>query len=887
MNIPPDIEAILLPPPNLSVWDFASFEIPRAVLPVGRRTRPAPATFFVKGAAELLDPEEIRALYTPPDEVVESLYTYATTSLTDPKTIAVQCAHLPANERRKLTPLWIIFYWKRVKELRSVKLKWVQAKETLVQRSRLTRKNASSPNPVQTICDALQSIYWSGTIQGFEFAENIDSLALYASREWFTDTQQTQMLDLLRSDVLTNGRALQDEICEIYMMEYIRAAWREREAYADPEKKQDYTRVRAMGAVLASGERERLEFALDRGHPRWQEENDPIRRPIQTPPDTEKRQALEWFTACSTGQKFAWGNFDVPNQKDGFNCGILSHIGLGHEFLPDRYPLIDGKGNAPADARLEMMLRIINRHLDVCNQIAPSSESTFETESRAYQFSFNTQLDPAAQTVQLAINSCNTIAESDAVPTVPTAPSTPTGANLSPIDSDSDDSCGYPIRLATASFADFHPVSHMTDDSDGPTVPSTPTGPCSQLDDYSDGSFEPPERLIIASFSDFDTPAPRTPSPLLPTEAFDRTLSPSESIGKSSDSGHSSDRPGSSGGSMFDLVTSLMHRRRRKPQKRVLSTPPTSPEKKKPEISQKINETGRAVISSIRSGMENTRIFKYFNKLATNDDKKRMRTAWLEGRDETFTEGQGFGKASDAVQAVRREHKKELARQRQQKHRKLERSMEIAKGARSPGGTKRKILEVTLEDRPSKRFKGSIAEMTRPNREAPQIEEATRHPSVGHSMSSRAIEKILKAKNPAVFERISHTTIEGWIDRGGGKARWSAAVLARAEKGNFQGHPNGGRRGILANRPDVADLITGRIRGLRNVGAPVTLVTVRALFVATIIDQAPEIFATRAKDGSYFSVSDSGGKRHRKPTTRYKDFWRHRDDVNEWNEDYS
>jgi hypothetical protein len=38
----------------------------------------------------------------------------------------------------------------------------------------------------------------------------------------------------------------------------------------------------------------------------------------------------------------------------------------------------------------------------------------------------------------------------------------------------------------------------------------------------------------------------------------------------------------------------------------------------------------------------------------------------------------------------------------------------------------------------------------------------------------------------------------------------------------------------------------------------VTLVTVRALFVATILDQAPEIFNIRCqKDGSYFKASDS------------------------------
>jgi hypothetical protein len=223
-----------------------------------------------------------------------------------------------------------------------------------------------------------------------------------------------------------------------------------------------------------------------------------------------------------------------------------------------------------------------------------------------------------------------------------------------------------------------------------------------------------------------------------------------------------------------------------------------------------------------------------------------------------------------------------------------------------------KIFDATLMDQPNKRFKGSVAEMTRPNRAAeqrvrdlkklkekkgrkrskpvkdavyhnwmtptvwPQIEAAAKHPSVGSKMSTSAMVKVLKRQNATLFEGISRGTIDGWIDRSDpGHPKWKDAVLERAERGNFQGHPNGGRRGILVSLfcrlssfsqlislksryPDVADLLVHRIKGLRESGAPVTLVTVRALFVATILDQAPEIFNIRCqKDGSYFKASDS------------------------------
>lgn len=44
---------------------------------------------------------------------------------------------------------------------------------------------------------------------------------------------------------------------------------------------------------------------------------------------------------------------------------------------------------------------------------------------------------------------------------------------------------------------------------------------------------------------------------------------------------------------------------------------------------------------------------------------------------------------------------------------------------------------------------------------------------------------------------------------------------------------------------------------MREAGAPITLVTVRGIVVATITNMAPEIFKKCAKDGSFFHCSDS------------------------------
>ncbi|KAF7344777.1 DDE superfamily endonuclease [Mycena venus] len=138
-----------------------------------------------------------------------------------------------------------------------------------------------------------------------------------------------------------------------------------------------------------------------------------------------------------------------------------------------------------------------------------------------------------------------------------------------------------------------------------------------------------------------------------------------------------------------------------------------------------------------------------------------------------------------------------------------------------------------------------------------QIEAAAKHPAVGSEMNITELLKVLKQKNFETFKGLAYSTVWGWIDHSGDKPRWSDRTIARAEAGNFQGRPNGGRRGVLAGHPDVADLITNRVTSLRDAGAPVTLVTVRALFVATILDKAPQIFDKQWKDGSFFRVSDA------------------------------
>jgi hypothetical protein len=57
--------------------------------------------------------------------------------------------------------------------------------------------------------------------------------------------------------------------------------------------------------------------------------------------------------------------------------------------------------------------------------------------------------------------------------------------------------------------------------------------------------------------------------------------------------------------------------------------------------------------------------------------------------------------------------------------------------------------------------------------------------------------------------------------------------------------------------PEVVKTIISQFGALRDVVAPLTLITIQGIFVATILDMALEIFKQTAKDRMKFHCSDS------------------------------
>jgi hypothetical protein len=133
-----------------------------------------------------------------------------------------------------------------------------------------------------------------------------------------------------------------------------------------------------------------------------------------------------------------------------------------------------------------------------------------------------------------------------------------------------------------------------------------------------------------------------------------------------------------------------------------------------------------------------------------------------------------------------------------------------------------------------------------------------------------------KRLDPVVFCGLSRTTVEGWIETSvSGKRHWKDSVLSRVSRGNEPGHSKGGRHGILVRErlvewdsllisfhskdkhPDVVDAIKSCLLQLRGNHAPLTVITMRGVILATVTTMRPEILQAKFGDGSTFKASDT------------------------------
>jgi hypothetical protein len=298
--------------------------------------------------------------------------------------------------------------------------------------------------------------------------------------------------------------------------------------------------------------------------------------------------------------------------------------------------------------------------------------------------------------------------------------------------------------------------------------------------------------------------------------------------------------------------------------------------------------------SATRQGLDNLKetgvevkssLFKYFKKCTPEEYAAQLRRE-QEVHDLSREQMLHNAKVAKLKEKVR---ERDSARLRKQKSRAAKKEREIQAGIRDTSGRKKDIKPLELHD-DGDLMKQNIAEESRPGRAFKEkakkrAQEGTSKPrtskpkkdavyvnwftpflwsqilqaarDVGWQMRAQAIVDLLNQRNPVSFASLNRSTVYDWIDRSGPAPRWKEQVLERAARGNDPGHSRGGRRGALAHHPDVVEEIKRQLQLLRESKTAVTVITARAVILATIIDKRPEILDQKFGDGSTFKASES------------------------------
>jgi hypothetical protein len=123
---------------------------------------------------------------------------------------------------------------------------------------------------------------------------------------------------------------------------------------------------------------------------------------------------------------------------------------------------------------------------------------------------------------------------------------------------------------------------------------------------------------------------------------------------------------------------------------RIVSTPPVSPERKKPDLIKGKSATRSALESASES--EPKGLLKYMKKATPEEYKSQVQRDTIERLDLLRDNRE----SEMAAKEGRRRQVREGDRLRQRAHRQKKYDLEIARGERTPGGSKRKVRGITI-----------------------------------------------------------------------------------------------------------------------------------------------------------------------------------------------
>lgn len=246
---------------------------------------------------------------------------------------------------------------------------WVKAEEFLRQGMKLWKSSSSGEmvdKVMQEAYNVLSYLPWSGNVCGFDDNEPLHTLATYASRAWLSTLHENQMLDLLRHDLLLTRSNI--EIGNMAFFITRRKAYDCRDT-GEYDESNHFARTQSIAQALEMGQRDGFGTMVHINGDHWIAITLDFKNSLIWYGDSFDNAAVEdvtsvinWWTFHHTGREFAYRKMKMSAQTVGFSCGLLGTNGLGHFYMPEKYPLIDV---ARVDVeRVRILLRVVQRHLN-------------------------------------------------------------------------------------------------------------------------------------------------------------------------------------------------------------------------------------------------------------------------------------------------------------------------------------------------------------------------------------------------------------------------------------------------------------------------------------------------------------------------------------------
>ncbi|KAJ7213203.1 ribonuclease H-like domain-containing protein [Mycena rebaudengoi] len=367
---------LLLPHPRLDVLNLSRYLLPPMATDAAHYNHiPSGHQFFSKSNSDdQVDIDLLKQMLVPPPSLIGQLRQESRQRYLD----GYESICLPDGT---LLPIWVLDMWSELQVTVQPNVDgWAAGIKWL--------RQTSSKKEVNETLRILGCLCWTGLIptdpihkqKRISSAQSVGysvlHLTKFLSRDWFSCREIDQMLDVIWDDIKEAGRdnvQMMDTVLTTEIItQYEKSRFEEEEAY-DPTADNWLARFgrelkqnTELAGIFHVGGTHWIGTTVDVGAESIGY-GDPL-DPSGGLFDTNVCDALRWFTrhhvssGADTPLSLIPTTLACTLQADDWNCGLFAPNAIGHEFLPEMYPLLTSDIALGDVGRLTMLQRIIRKY---------------------------------------------------------------------------------------------------------------------------------------------------------------------------------------------------------------------------------------------------------------------------------------------------------------------------------------------------------------------------------------------------------------------------------------------------------------------------------------------------------------------------------------------